>query len=988
MTMTTVKSFFVFEIVCRLQCVDFCRGALATTALLNIFSTLSFSPNPLAINAQKVFTALLRILSDTPCNRSRLLILQYSLRLRADRDHRVFLVGTIDNEVLPLARPLGFANEDTTSSHSDNVMSGPENVGGRGTSNSIGAKSTSRSRNASRAARTFSKTASSSRSRSRVPELVQQNVSSATSIPIPRRPLWLVPESLNFWLPVRELEEDLIFVQPSPAIVTYEASTDVANEANEHERGDSLSLLISNYVNALSDILERETEWDILAYVLTHLPLQLANKHFFCGPLARESIQKLQQVVCTGLAKETLGLSVLDLPISIHPRNAQSIGYHILTVLISYSPIFDYTRRDLIVPVLCEGIRAGMESTIICCISALTLCAFELQTQISRHLPSILEMLERIMSNAAVAAHVLAFLGIVATNPDLYSNFTEEHFKQVFTIALKYLEAHNDPDANSGLPLALTQHVLFMTFNVIYAWFLALSLEDRPRFVGYITEQVLLANNNILTEPAEVCFDWLARCTYASVDSKPAPSLLRESVMPEDGSVKESFFLMGKSIISLRSNGRKGWLEITTRRPSGMTSFLCHMQNHPIVPVGDPSPDLISLSAAALEDRVPARMLPPTERVSSVVQGENKTENIASTPGPDKVRYLSSVVVTILKTTIQLTGELLDIITAAERHSTVVETPDSLTGYVWTGTAPSQRRKDVTSLPGFFALQLSPYPDNIDVMRSLNITNLRGLKRSMEAIDRVPVIDLHAVGVLYVAPEQKDAKEILSNQHGSPAYTRFLQRLGRLVKIRGQQDVYFGGLDPDENGEFTVAWWDDIEQMVFHVTTMMPNKTLQGDDAILNKESHVGNDHVKVVWNDSGMPYEFTTIPGQFNSVNIIIEPHSFGTIAAYSDDGHENEYFKISMQRQENMPDFGPIGDYKIVSAVNLPLYVRRVSFIADWFCKVYSATEVDKENPEFITNWRYRLQCIKRIKERAAVLIPESPATLAESYNFTRLY
>jgi tuberous sclerosis protein 2 len=285
-------------------------------------------------------------------------------------------------------------------------------------------------------------------------------------------------------------------------------------------------------------------------------------------------------------------------------------------------------------------------------------------------------------------------------------------------------------------------------------------------------------------------------------------------------------------------------------------------------------------------------------------------------------------------------------------------------------------------------MQLSPYPDDIEVMRTLNITKLKGLKKSIEAIDRVPVIDTHTVGVLYVAPGQKDASTILINQHGSPAYTRFLQGLGRLVQIRGQQDVYTGGLDADIDGEYAIAWWDDIEQLVYHVTTLMPNETAAGDDTILNKRAHVGNDHVKVVWNDSGLPYDFETIPGQFNSVNIIIEPHSLGTIAAYSDDGHENEYFKLTMQRQENMPDFGPIADFKIVSAVNLPLFVRRICFLADWFCKVYSATEVDKVNPEFVTNWRYRLQSIKRIKERSASLIPEPPATIADTYDFTRMY
>jgi tuberous sclerosis protein 2 len=630
-------------------CADICPGCLAAIALVNVFSTLSFSPDPATANAQKVFTAILDVLSTSPCTRTRLLTLQYVMRLRADRNHRIYLIGNIDAEVEPLARTLGFANENPETRPSGGRFSSQEAIGGRPVSGSVGAStSTSRSRPASRGGGRGLNTASSSRSRSRASEPVHPGIPSATSIPLPRRALWSIPEALNFWLPGREVEDDLIFIQPSPSILTYEPSTDRPSEEGvENEpRKESLTLLVSEYVAALTEILEHETEWDILAYVLSHLPLQLSNKHFFCGPLCRESILRLQQVVCTTLGHGTLGNTVLDLPFSLHIRDAQSVGYHILTVLISYSPIFDPHRRDLIVRVLFGGIMAGIAPTITCCISALTLCAFELETQVGRYLPQILEILERIMSNAAVAVHVLAFLSIVGSKPELYSNFTEDHFRQVFAIALKYLEAHNDPDANSDLPFALTQHVLFMTFNVIYTWFLAVNLEDRPQFVRYITRQVLLASGNVLTEPAEVCFDWLARYTYSSVDPKPAPSLLRESVIPDDEVTKEVFFLLGKSIVSIRAEGQKGWLEVTARRPSGMTRFLCHIQNHPLVPAGDPQPDLISLPAAALENRVPARMKMPRDRAPQAaeeasipkdsIEGEQVTEEAEATARNDE----------------------------------------------------------------------------------------------------------------------------------------------------------------------------------------------------------------------------------------------------------------------------------------------------------------------------------------------------------------
>ena len=228
----------------------------------------------------------------------------------------------------------------------------------------------------------------------------------------------------------------------------------------------------------------------------------------------------------------------------------------------------------------------------------------------------------------------------------------------------------------------------------------------------------------------------------------------------------------------------------------------------------------------------------------------------------------------------------------------------------------------------------------------------------------MPVIDTHKVGILYVAPGQHDEREILGNEHGSPAYTRFLEGLGRLINLRGQLDVYAGGLDPDEDGEYAYAWWDDIGQILYHTATLMPSHPSDYDSDFTNKKRHIGNDYVRIVWNDSGTRYRFDTLSTQFQFVNIVIEPHSRGAIAAYSHNRHENEYFKLSVQRAPGMSDFTPIGEFKLISAENLPLLVRQLSLLADWFVQVYQQTKGDTERLEVTTNWRARLQHIKRLR------------------------
>ncbi|KXN86680.1 Tuberin [Leucoagaricus sp. SymC.cos] len=265
--------------------------------------------------------------------------------------------------------------------------------------------------------------------------------------------------------------------------------------------------------------------------------------------------------------------------------------------------------------------------------------------------------------------------------------------------------------------------------------------------------------------------------------------------------------------------------------------------------------------------------------------------------------------------------------------------------------------------PSYIALQLSSYPFRDANFRKVNEEG-PSLRRFLSTIDRIPVIDTHKVGIMYVAPGQTEELEILGNTHGSPAYTRFLEGLGRLINLRGQVDVYAGGLDPDEDGEYAYAWWDDIGQILYHTATMMPSHPY--DPHYNNKKRHIGNDYVRIIWNDSGKPYRFDTLSTQFQFVNIVIEPHSLGAVAAFSSNRHENEYFKVTIQRASGMTEFTPLGSFKIITAENLPLLIRQLSLLSDWFASVFAQTQRDTVRVEVKTNWSARLEAIRRFKNQ----------------------
>jgi tuberous sclerosis protein 2 len=65
-------------------------------------------------------------------------------------------------------------------------------------------------------------------------------------------------------------------------------------------------------------------------------------------------------------------------------------------------------------------------------------------------------------------------------------------------------------------------------------------------------------------------------------------------------------------------------------------------------------------------------------------------------------------------------------------------------------------------------------------------------------------------------------------------------------------------------------------------------------------------------------------------------------------------------------MTEFTPVGHFKLISAENLPLLVRQLSLVADWYAWVFAGTQSDTARVDVKTNWRARLDSIRRIKSQ----------------------
>ncbi|KAK4509797.1 uncharacterized protein ATC70_007100 [Mucor velutinosus] len=284
-----------------------------------------------------------------------------------------------------------------------------------------------------------------------------------------------------------------------------------------------------------------------------------------------------------------------------------------------------------------------------------------------------------------------------------------------------------------------------------------------------------------------------------------------------------------------------------------------------------------------------------------------------------------------------------------------------------------QLRKTEPSIdPGFLYLQFNNYPD---IARAIDVSpplpDDEATARTLATFDRIPVVDFHKIGVLYVGKGQTHELEILANTYGSPDYVRFLNALGTIQRLHGFSGNT-GGLDRemDIDGRYAYFWKDDVTEAVFHAATMMPTN-LERDPQCSAKKRHIGNDYVSIVYNDSGMDYAFDTLPSQFNFINIVVSPHSISTEAVsptHALIGAENSFFKVEMQRRPDMPDIGPLSEPKLVSAQSLPGFVRQAAIHANIFAQVFWQSASAGGKREYVSHWRERLKQIQRVKERLA--------------------
>eukprot|EP00818_Percolomonas_sp_WS_P008828 CAMPEP_0117451124 /NCGR_PEP_ID=MMETSP0759-20121206/8839_1 /TAXON_ID=63605 /ORGANISM="Percolomonas cosmopolitus, Strain WS" /LENGTH=1163 /DNA_ID=CAMNT_0005243701 /DNA_START=338 /DNA_END=3827 /DNA_ORIENTATION=- len=186
------------------------------------------------------------------------------------------------------------------------------------------------------------------------------------------------------------------------------------------------------------------------------------------------------------------------------------------------------------------------------------------------------------------------------------------------------------------------------------------------------------------------------------------------------------------------------------------------------------------------------------------------------------------------------------------------------------------------------------------------------LVQELQELDVVHQRENFDIGVLYVAPYQDTEHDILTNTSCTDTYSRFLSALGWNVESNTESPINTGKLSQIHEKHHAPYWSGVDSELVFHVTTRMPNEPLQ------NKKNLISSNFVNIVWTEHTRPY-FTPIIKEStpHQCHVIIHPM-------------QNKLLDISKRvtsGDRTLPFVGPLCDGMVISEKISPLLVRQTS-------------------------------------------------------------
>lgn len=202
-------------------------------------------------------------------------------------------------------------------------------------------------------------------------------------------------------------------------------------------------------------------------------------------------------------------------------------------------------------------------------------------------------------------------------------------------------------------------------------------------------------------------------------------------------------------------------------------------------------------------------------------------------------------------------------------------------------------------------------------------------------LDEQGITNKYKVGILYCRAGQCTEEDMYNNEDAGPAFTEFLDAIGKTVRLKGFEH-YKAGLDnkTDSTGTHSLyATYQDCEVM-FHVSTMLP-VTPNNRQQLLRKR-HIGNDIVTIVFQEPGsMPFTPKNIRSQFQHVFVVVRAINPCT---------DHTQYKVSVSRSKEVPVFGP-------PIRNNGIYSKGKTFADLLLAKIINAENAAHRSEKFAT-------------------------------------
>jgi Domain of unknown function (DUF3384)/Rap/ran-GAP/Tuberin len=703
-----------------------------------------------------------------------------------------------------------------------------------------------------------------------------------------------------------------------PEVVSENASMLLVSAVDDNSTQDACnckSLKVNIWLETVIGLLQQGCDWEIFSFILVHLPSQLTNQALFRAAVPQ--IKLLRNVICQQIKNS----SFHEPPISSGLRKSDVAVclFQLLTIVMSYHKEFSRNEEDEIVKMFVQGMNTW-ERAAKCCIHALSICCHELPNSVRPVLVDTLHRMSQIITQSHVAVHILEFLACLARLPDLYSNFREDDYRIVFMICFRYLQ---------------------------YA-----------REKAQDTRSTANRNSTSISRNTSAPADGLR----ALLDNSPHPSAAADD--------------LPQYVYALTYHNITFWF-LCLRLPDRASQVSWIIKNlvwtdisgrQEVDEQAQVTMNFMQRTAYADIDESAADPTFTTERFGEIVK---------------KTWLIGLSIITIEQATRGGRAQVTKRQPSGTSHYIVYEKFERPPAHQVV-SMPEAAKESVDAdpnivLPNHLLVQLTaPRLLTSDSARPIPLPDDDMIRRAISTFDRIPTVDCHKVGVIYIGENQTHETEILANVMGSSDYTDFLSGLGIPTKLQGAT-FNTQGLDRQYNtdGEYTFCWRDRVTEMVFHVTTLMPTN-LDHDPRCSNKKRHIGNDYVNIIFNNSGHPFRFDTFPSEFNFVYIVITPESrasFISTRLRSETYAETTFYKVQVMSKKGFPEISPAAETKIMSLKALPDFIRLLALNASVFSLVWA----NRAGGEHMSPWRNRLREIVRLREKYGSRHSASSSTIS---------